>query len=289
MDYDKHTVFPLSLFKETVEILNRRNATFLCYRDLNFSGKFNSSRLNYLGEYVRFKKGRIDPILILLSVLGRCAMRGRPPFMRSFNSLLNRDKAPPTILLQHDADRQPYKTIDLMNMEKELGMRSSNYFFYESSYSDEKDYKLDIEVLQSLEQDGFEIGYHQNAYELGCHDLNRAFKIVSRDVQWFRRYFRLSSFVPHAVQNRLAPHDGELKDLIWAYNGRGVLTDFSWSDGGTEKYATPSDPREFASFLPDGCRAGMLFHPQYYGFSLCRNWESLPISKMTWWKKLWGF
>ncbi len=75
--------------------------------------------------------------------------------------------------------------------------------------------------------------------------------------------------------------------MLWAYNGKCLLKDIMWSDGLSEGPEGASDPRLEAKKIEPGMRAIFLFHPQYYGHQLRDDWESIPISKKPWWRKLW--
>ena len=85
---------------------------------------------------------------------------GRGPF----NALARGQ--PPVVLLQHDADHTPYKTVDLMNMNIRWVFAVPHISLRTESKQQIRPYTLDIERLKSLENSGFEIGYHLNAYEL---------------------------------------------------------------------------------------------------------------------------
>jgi len=200
------------------------------------------------------------------------------------------------VFLHHDADRQAYKTVEMIELEHKMGVISSNYFFYERNVwdDDHETYVVPVEPLISFEKHGFEIGYHLNAYELANYELSSAIRIMERDVAWFRANFSLKTYVPHGgvrgpggLNNLMMPRVGSLKSLIRAYNGFGVYCDNSWSDGSVGS-TVPQDPREIMRTATHGSRIRVLMHPQYYGNSLCKNYSDYAISKCDWWRKLWG-
>ena len=290
---DKYTIFPISLLEETISILKDRGAAFTTYKALTFGGLLDTAAAHYLSEYAYFKRGRRDLFSVALAVLERQIMRGRPPFLASLKPL-TRTRHPLTVILQHDADRLPDKTQAVMEMERELGVISANFFFRRDAYGEGDSYDLDVPRLQALETEGFEVGYHLNAYELARYDPIKAQAIAEQDVAWFRERFDLKTYVPHSgiknsegLNNEHFPQSGALRELIWAYNRRGVLSDFGWSDGAAGIWATPGDPREFAKKAPEGTRIFMLLHPQYYGENLCLGWENLPLAQCDWWRKVW--
>lgn len=294
LDTDKYTIFPISLLRDTIGILKARRAEFTTYKKLSFGGAFDYAVLKYISEYGRFKRGRGDIFSIALAILERQIMVGRPSFLRSLRCLTG-VRRPLTVILQHDADRQPEKTQAVMEIEREMGVISANFFFRNEAYGEGDSYDLDVSGLQALEKYGFEVGYHLNAYELSGYDPVRAQEIADQDVTWFREHFDLKSYVPHSgnksidgLNNEHFRQSGLLRDLVWAYNRHSVLTDFGWSDGAAGLWAIPGDPREFARSVPDGARIRLLMHPQYYGEALCPGWEDLPLSKCDWWRKVWN-
>jgi hypothetical protein len=205
---------------------------------------------------------------------------------------LGRKSFPATVILQHDADVMPERTVDMMKREYAKGITSSCFIF--AKHAENIEYNLPINELKMLEQYGFEIGYHLNAFERADYNVNNAFDLVREDLNYLNKFFNITSYVPHGGiaskdgrNNYSLPHEKDLKPLTLAYNGRCILKEFTWSDGGLRKN-TPSDPRVFSKNIPNNSRAMMLIHPQYYGDTLRYDWETLPISKEKWWRDLWG-
>ena len=291
---DEETVFPWRLVEEVLDILQERDVRFFRYCDLHFEKSWCGSRLRYLDEYIKFRSARRGAAAAVEALGSYAGLRWghRFPTLRRLVVERSRGLPPPAVVLQHDADLLPEKTVAMMNLERRRGVRSSNYFFVR--HASEKAYGLDVPVLQALEREGFEIGYHQNAFERASYKVHDALKLAAEDLQWLRGRFSIRSFVPHGGEasrdgrnNEHLPHAGELKTLLWAYNGKCILKDYTWSDGGIKKHV-PQDPREFAKGLVQGSRAMLLMHPQYYGCRLRSDWDSLPISGSPWWRKLWG-
>ena len=281
-DYNNETYFPKTLLKEMAEILWAKRGRFAVYRDfpvlLTDPSRDDSS---YDEEWLRFKT-RAERLPRVVQWLHRKIRGVQPSF-------------PPVVLLQHDADHTPYKTVDLMEYERSLGIRSSAYFFYKQNLSDRwEPYTLDIHRLQSLEKIGFEIGYHLNAYELADYDLDKAFDLIRQDLDFLQKHFQITSFVPHGgipgpdgINNQMIPYSGVLRQYQWPYHLRGLKHDYYWSDGsiGSESL---QDPREMIRKLEHDQRMMFLMHPQYYGDELAPDYEKLPIAKERWWRELWG-
>ena len=292
---EEEALFPWSLVDEVFDLIEERDARVLRYCDLDTERSLCGSRLRYFDEFVRFGLGKFGPVSALRTLTRYAVLRGgnRWPILGRLRGMYTKGDRAPTIILQHDADRFPDRTVAMAQREESRGLKSSCYVFVEHAEKDEA-YELDVESLQELERRGFEIGYHQNAFERADYDQRRAFELVASDLDWLEKRFDIRSFVPHGgtpspsgLNNDHLPQGGRLEPLLWAYNGKCILKEYTWSDGGIHKW-TPMDPRRFVRELAPGSRAMMLLHPQYYGDRLRHDWEKLPISREPWWRRLWG-
>jgi len=299
--YDRYTIFPFALVEETVAILREQGAKFECFRDRLITAQQCQSILHYLREYAAYKMGSSNlSLAVVATALNRVARKNRR--LKGLTRVFAwRQPNSPTVVLHHDADRQPYKTVDMMRLEAKLGVVSSSYFFVTRCprwANDEEPYELDFNHLNELQQMGFEIGYHLNAMEQAGYDKAKAVKIADHDIVLLQQNgIELRSFVPHGgcpgpggLNNDHTPYAGQLAKLIWAYNGRGFVNDSIWSDGYAEgsNAAELADPRETAAALKGRMRGHFLMHPQYYGHTLRPDWQTLPISRLKWWRGLWG-
>ncbi len=293
-----HTLFPISLVQETIEILKEKGSVFSTYANLGgWPGKW-PTKWDYRVEHTAWQIDSKNPIALSLWLLVRSWVYRFHGLVIAPRAMVQ-GEAVPQILLQHDADDNPECTIRLMELERSLGVVSSCYFFrHKAQHEDDGDrYPLNIPALQEFEGEGFEIGYHQNAYERANYDLVLAEKLVAEDVDYFRKHFNLRSFVPHGgkpgpggLNNEKMPPTHALKGLTFAYGGGGICTDANWSDGHVEfpEARELLDPRKYAHMLAGRVRGRMLFHPQYYGDSLRNDWERFTISEQAWWKELWN-
>jgi hypothetical protein len=300
MDYDRYTLFPFSLVERLVAALRVQGARFECFADRPIAGESCGSVVNYAREYSRYKTGSaLLPVAAVATVFNRVARRA-PRFAAVSRLMGWRRPRVPAVVLHHDADRQPHKTVDMMRLEQRLGVVSSSYFFVRRCArwpGDIEPYEVDFEALRSLEEAGFEVGYHLNAAEQVGYDWSRAAEVAEADLELFRREVNLRSYVPHGgvpgpggVNNEHTPRTGSLSSLVWAYNGRGFINDVAWSDGYAE--GAPAlklaDPIEVARRLNGRMRGHFLLHPQYYGHKLRPDWADFPISRVPWWRALWG-
>lgn len=291
MSRKNETTFPWTLAEEVFEIILKRGISVARYCDIKTDGYLARSAVRYIGEYVNYAYGRVNTVNLLRGTLRLIIYRYGLHRHSAFAALVRQGR-PPTLILQHDADRWPELTIRMMELEMQFGLRSSNFFFVHHANEGEI-YELHLDRLRELEAMGFEIGYHQNAYERAGYNYKKALELVEKDVEWLGRHFKLRSFVPHGGRPGISGrnnldlgHAGALKSLFWAYNGRCMLKDFTWSDGGIS-FRNPGDPRAFVRSLPNGARAMMLMHPQYYGTELRPDWKNLPLAKAQWWRQLW--
>lgn len=296
--YDQYTLFPFHLVEEVIQQLRSRGVRFECFADQDIKPEECQGRIGFEKEYCRFKLGAWAlPFFPLTSVLNRIAWR--IPSL-GLGALMGwRAPRAPVVILHHDADRQPHKTVDMMRLEERLGVVSSNYFFVERCArwsGDDEAYDVDFAALRELEASGFEIGYHLNAMERGDYDAACASAIAAQDIALLQQLMKLRTFVAHGgvpgpggVNNEHTPYTGKLASLVWAYSGKGFVNDVRWSDGAAEGEAglRLRDPRVVASLLRGRMRGHFLMHPQYYGHTLRPDWQSLPISRLPWWRALW--
>ena len=294
-EYNRETFFPFSILEEVIDILKEKQCSFVTYADFNLNLIHpRLDRLSYLFEFVNFNlsdSNKVAKTAILTKFLLEKLLIRKKLFQ--FLTQAN-NKVGPVVVLQHDADQQPYKTVDMMNYEKSLGVISSSYFFKKQNFDPEETYKLDVEELKALEDQGFEIGYHLNAYELAEYDLKKAKEIIKDDLAYFEQNFNLRTFVPHGghpskdgLNNDNIAYEGLLRKYSWCYNGLGFCQNESWSDGNIY-FEDIEDPRRVAARLTKGQRGMFLMHPQYYGSQLSPEYHRLPVSKEKWWKELWS-
>lgn len=126
------TIFPWSFVEEMIVKLKSKQVNFIRYADFDIHKyrKFPYP-LNYLFEYTDYKYHTSN--LFDTAVLALCAALYKKQLVK--NNLLikyifgKQKKIGPTIVLQHDADILPQKTIQIMELENKHGITSSNFFF----------------------------------------------------------------------------------------------------------------------------------------------------------------
>jgi len=117
---NKHTIFPVSLFVEVIEILRAKEVEFGLYGDLNMSGALSTPRWRYLGEYTRWKTVGFGPIRVAWAAGLLFMTRTHWPVAQKLARRLDRKRDAPLVFMQHDADRIPFRTYDLLEVERQL-------------------------------------------------------------------------------------------------------------------------------------------------------------------------
>jgi hypothetical protein len=284
---NKYCLFPVSYYIQIIEYLNEQQFDIITYSDLKPTF-FDSPHNRYFFEYSNFIYGNTSPFSLLKAIL-------RQYYFRKLNrydaQYLNIDTQRKSVIIQHDADNSIINTMNIMLLEKEYGIRSSNYFFRDHPI---EEYKLDIDQLQYFEKNGFEIGYHFNAYELSEYEKKSTRIKLESDICFFKSRFNLRSFVPHGgVQGLNGEDNDKYQDLsklnlLWAYNGKCILKDYLYSDGGLMFNKTiPPYFFDETHKIQSTKRAVLLFHPQYFGTEPRNDYKKFSISKKKWWNKLW--
>lgn len=265
--------FPLDFYVDFLEYLRSRDEiVFITYEDLAWQEGDSHDR-DYQKEWKawrqRLRSGDLDPNKIYM-------------------------------LLQHDVDRLPQRSIDVLRQEQRLGIPSNVMVFHrrisrqhlqrtgELLYTE---YELDHEFLRHLQDEhGFVIGYHCNAYERALFDPDEARKIFREDVRVLRQWSRIRYFSPHGgtrdpqgqSNSTLRPPEDLLDSVKWVHNGHSVRFDGQYSDGGLNnprRDPEERDLRDFVRSLRKGKRYRILTHPQYY----CRQCRHSPRMAGTRW------
>jgi len=215
-----------------------------------------------------------------------------------------RDKGKIFVLLQHDVDKIPERTINLLREEKRLEVPSNIMIFnrrinrrhlQKTGELIYKEYDLDHEYLRHLQDvHGFVIGYHSNAFSRALFDIDKAEHIFKEDVRSLRRKFDIQYFSPHGgargpdgLSNNCVPVPEALENSIrWVNNKFTARFDGNYSDGGINSPKRDPEKRDIRDFVRKwqrGKRYRILLHPQYYHTS----WTPSPrLVGTEWYDKL---
>jgi hypothetical protein len=278
---DSHGYFPFEYFVDFLKFLRENNdiIKIITYDDLPWDGDYNYVS-NYPQEYRNWR-----------------------------NQLKNgiRDDQKIYVLLQHDVDSAPERTMAILREEERLGIPSNVMIFnrrinrrhlQETGELIYTDYKLDYDYLRQLqEKSGFVIGYHSNAFEQVLFEKKRALEIFENDINALRKYFNVRYFSPHGgtrspegSSNNILPIPESLKYSIrWIHNRKNVCVDGEYSDGGInspKRNPAKRDLRDFVRKWERGKRYRILIHPQYYH----TPWKLSPrLTGTPWYDNLLNF
>jgi hypothetical protein len=188
-----------------------------------------------------------------------------------------------TILLRHDVDALPHRTLAMMREERKLGLVSAAFIFVrkvnqEAFYAGagvqtDWTYAITDEAWLPFLDDGFTIGYHQNALDQAAGDFALAEGIGLGDVMDLsKRGFNTDCFTAHgglrferpglppATNNMLPPPAAACR---WLGNGHGIHVAKNFSDSLRGRKICGS-LAEFVPTMQQGRRYMILLHPQYY-------------------------
>lgn len=188
------------------------------------------------------------------------------------------------VFVQYDVDTRPERTMDLLRHPAHRGVPANVMIFNQridrrrlktSGQLGYTDYELDEALLHDLQNEGFLIGYHCNAFEQGLHDTDRALDVFDADMRALSSRFDVRFFSAHGGvpgpdgrNNKDLPvHQDWARRLRWVHNGRTPAFDFSYSDGGhnsPKRDPAKRDLRDVVSHFAPGRRIRILIHPQYY-------------------------
>lgn len=209
------------------------------------------------------------------------------------------------VLLQHDIDSRPDRTMRLLQEEERLGIRSNIMIFNKLinraklagiGTLEFEEYSLDDTYLKRLQHTGFVVGYHCNAYEQALFNPARAERIFAEDVRELRSRFNIEFFSAHGGVRDSAGRSNFyirvpkalLRSIRWIHNTHSPQFDGTYSDGGfTSGRKSPEalDLRGFVRAWLPGRRYRVLVHPQYYHHRPSR----LPLLEaVPWYREVWS-
>lgn len=116
---------------------------------------------------------------------------------RYFEKGLPQDR---TLLLRHDVDRAPERSLKMARLEHELGIRGTYYFrSVQSSFNPR--------IIRAISELGHEIGYHYEDLALWQGDMDRAVDAFRKNLEGFRGYYPVRTVCMHG--SPLSVHDNK--------------------------------------------------------------------------------
>ena len=208
------------------------------------------------------------------------------------------------VILQHDVDSSPERTMTVLEAEAERGLHSTAMIFRElidrRTLAEQGvvatiPYEIDHDRLSVLEREhGFGVGYHCNAYERAHWDMERAREQFQTDVEALRDRYDIKVFSPHggvpgpdSTNNHSVHPPATLRPPVrWVANRHTLRIARSYSDGGIrdpKRDIETRDLRDFVRTWQPGRRYRVLTHPQYYGDDAepCE-----PLLRAEWYRNL---
>ena len=85
----------------------------------------------------------------------------------------------PLLVLRHDVEWSVSRAMAIAEIEKTRGVRSTMYFRVDTK-------AFDLPAMRSLQEDGFEIGYHFNTLDRCGGDFNRAIALFEKELKELR-------------------------------------------------------------------------------------------------------
>ena len=192
------------------------------------------------------------------------------------------------VLIQHDVDSRPERSMEHVRHEMRLGVPTNVMIFNrrvdrrhlrDTGELRLTDYEIDDTLLNEACGQGFVVGYHSNSFERALFDFEEAARIFVSDIADLRKRFPIRFFSAHGgtpspegLNNRDAPFPEAMQDeLRWVHNGHTPWFDGNYSDGGLnspKRDPAKRDLRDFVKTWKPGRRYRILTHPQYY-FNPC--------------------
>ncbi len=266
----------------------------------------NNFPIGFYREFLEeIKKLKIE-VITYDDIFSKCDDYDHESFFVKEFKLWKKRRNPKTkyLLIQHDVDNCPHLTVDVVNLEREYGIKS-NVFMFATRWTNNDHpahYPIDHRFFQEAEKDGFVIGYHQNAFQLAGFNVQKALQRFESDVEELRKFYKIDFVVPHGGQGKEI--SGEMRynkdldipkslqsNIRWVYNKYGLRFSRRVSDGGLRKCTDKNRIKQLDlinTFLPSirpGERAFILTHPQRWGTNVSPS-ETPLLSKAAWYQDM---
>lgn len=224
----------------------------------------------------------------------------------------NRNPKKIYVVIQHDVDSDPQRTLDILKVQRNLQLRSNVMIFNRRvdrgilkssgklAYTEYLSNAQSLELKTLQDEAGFIIGYHCNAYEQALFDVDRAREIFKSDLEALRqtytiRYYSYHGGIrdPKGRSNEILKQVNPGMNVHWVHNGDPLKFARRFSDGGLASASRhKGDLMRFVKNMRAGKKYQILIHPQYYSADLIRD-ESNPtyknLSQFGWFQQICAF
>ena len=99
-------------------------------------------------------------------------------------------------VMKHDIDRQPSTLAPLLDVERELGIRSTLYARVSANEYNVMSYPV-MRTLRQAERDGFEVGLHTNFYEYAMINDLDPLTVLRAELTLMRHFFDVQGISTH--------------------------------------------------------------------------------------------
>ncbi|KPJ72970.1 hypothetical protein AMJ52_04510 [candidate division TA06 bacterium DG_78] len=107
-----------------------------------------------------------------------------------FIDYLKNRKPAKIIIVRHDVERQEINALQIAELEKNSGLRTSYYFRYRNGVFCE-------EIIKKISRMGHEIGYHYEDLTLAQGNFEEALRIFQRNLEILRQWCRVETICMH--------------------------------------------------------------------------------------------
>jgi len=93
------------------------------------------------------------------------------------------------LILRHDVDRNPQKSLKIAEIEAEFDVKSTYYFRYPHTF--------DTNIIQRISEMGHEIGYHYEVFSKAKGDREKAIEMFNDEIKKFQKIVDLKTACMH--------------------------------------------------------------------------------------------
>lgn len=223
-------------------------------------------------------------------------MRGGGYRVVTVRQYLQGDREKPLLVLRHDVEWNVSRALAVAKIEKAHGIRSTMYFRVDTK-------AFDLPAIQSLQEDGFEIGYHFNTLDRCGGDFNRAIALFEKEMHKLRAAgLKIDTVCSHGdprikkigykVNNEIFIKDPDLRKRSDLMGEAYLEVDFTslqyFSDAGIRWNGGDISAKEIVSGInrQEWPVVYMLTHPDYWSKSLLRAGGLQAAARGIRWFKL---
>lgn len=132
----------------------------------------------------------------------------------TFAAYKEKPQAGKMVILRHDVDKSPAKSLQTARLENELGIRGSYYFRAVSQSWDEN-------VIRQIADLGHEVGYHYENLTTCKGDVDKAYNDFNANLQRLRKLTSVQTICMHGSPT--SPYDSRDIWKTYSYKESGII------------------------------------------------------------------